>query len=60
MVRAVPDRLQDLQLDYLDLYLVHWPLAFKPGKAGAGQIEEGVSLLDTWRAMEVRSHLRSP
>jgi len=56
----VPDRRQDLQLDYLDLYLVHWPLAFKPGKAGAGQIEEGVSLLDTWRAMEVRSHLRSP
>ena len=46
---------QDLQLDYLDLYLMHWPLAFQPGPAGFGKIREGISLIDTWRAMEVRT-----
>ena len=35
-----------LQLDYLDLDLVHWPNSVNPGPKVAPAI------LDTWRAME--------
>src|SRR3954447_4990003 len=51
--------LKRLQLDYLDLYLIHTPFAFQPGDeqdprdAGGNVIyDSGVTLLDTWRAVE--------
>src|SRR3954469_6306612 len=51
--------LRKLQLDYVDLYLVHTPFAFKPGdeqdpRDANGKVlyDEGVTLLDTWRATE--------
>ncbi|MGA3066450.1 MAG: aldo/keto reductase [Tepidisphaeraceae bacterium] len=51
--------LKKLQLDFLDLYLIHTPFAFQPGDdqdprdAGGNVIyDKGVTLLDTWRAME--------
>ena len=48
-----------LGIDYLDLYLIHTPFAFQPGddqdprdKNGDVIYDDGVTLLDTWRAME--------
>jgi len=51
--------LDRLRLDYLDLYLIHTPFAFQPGdeqdprdQNGNVLYDDGVTLLDTWRAME--------
>jgi len=51
--------LKKLQLDYVDLYLIHTPFAFKPGEEqdprdenGKVIYDEGVTLLDTWKALE--------
>src|ERR1700677_3964940 len=51
--------LDRLQLEYLDLYLIHTPYAFQPGddqdprdQNGKILYDRGVTLLDTWRAME--------
>ena len=51
--------LQRLRLEYLDLYLIHTPYAFQPGdeqdprdQNGNVLYDDGVTLLDTWRAME--------
>jgi diketogulonate reductase-like aldo/keto reductase len=51
--------LNRLQLDYLDLYLIHTPFAFQPGDAqdprdahGNVIYDTGVTLLETWRALE--------
>ncbi|KAI1466689.1 putative dihydrodiol dehydrogenase [Daldinia caldariorum] len=54
---AIKKSLSDLGLEYLDLYLIHWPVAFVPGKGTT--IDEQTSIIDTWRAMEglVRANL---
>jgi diketogulonate reductase-like aldo/keto reductase len=51
--------LKKLQLDYIDLYLIHTPFAFQPGddqdpRDATGDViyDKGVTLLDTWRALE--------
>jgi alcohol dehydrogenase (NADP+) len=51
--------LNKLQLDYLDLYLIHTPFAFQPGdeqdpRDANGNViyDKDVTLLDTWRALE--------
>lgn len=49
--------LKELQLDYLDLYLVHWPISFKKGVEFAQNREEyytyqDVPLIQTWEGME--------
>jgi len=51
--------LDRLGLDYLDLYLIHTPFAFQPGddqdprdQNGNILYDRGVTLLDTWRALE--------
>jgi len=51
--------LKKLQLDYLDLYLIHTPFAFQPGDEQDPRDANGnviydteVQLLDTWRALE--------
>src|SRR3984885_11353939 len=51
--------LDRLGLNYLDLYLIHTPIAFQPGDEQDPRDQNGnilydrvVTLLDTWRAME--------
>lgn len=56
VIPAIKQSLSDLQLDYLDLYLVHWPFAAKPA-ADEFEIfkleeDDGVTLEETWLAME--------
>jgi D-xylose reductase len=71
-VRAAVERsLRDLQLDYLDLYLVHFPIALKyvpfekryppgwfyePDAPGARAEPARVSISETWQAMEELVH----
>ncbi|KAI1637949.1 aldo/keto reductase [Biscogniauxia mediterranea] len=59
---AVDISLRDLQLDYLDLYLIHWPVAFKKGTTDQDHFPINpeneqihvidVPIADTWKAME--------
>jgi diketogulonate reductase-like aldo/keto reductase len=48
-----------LQLDYVDLYLIHTPFAFQPGddqdpRDANGNViyDKAITLLDTWQALE--------
>ena len=54
---ALLNTLQDLKLDYLDLYLIHWPVALKPRvimpSTGSDFLSpEEAPLSETWMAME--------
>lgn len=56
---ALEASLKKLQLDYVDLYLIHTPFAFQPGddqdpRDASGNViyDNGVTLSETWAALE--------
>ncbi|WP_405198527.1 aldo/keto reductase [Christiangramia sp. LLG6405-1] len=56
VIPALKQTLKDLQLEYLDLYLIHWPVAFKPDVSFPEKAEdflslEEVPLIETWTEM---------
>ena len=57
VIPALKESLRKLKLDYLDLYLIHWPVAFKRDVFFPGGPEDYVTLeecpiSDTWQKME--------
>lgn len=58
VIPALQDSLKKLQLDYLDLYLIHWPVAFKSGVSFPSTPSDYLSLEEvpieeTWKQMEI-------
>lgn len=54
---ALQESLTKLQLDYLDLYLIHWPVAFKhgigqPKKPSDFLTLEEAPIINTWKGLE--------
>jgi len=57
VIPALKDSLKKLGLDYLDLYLIHWPVAFRHGVNFPQKPDDYLSLeeapiIDTWKQME--------
>ncbi|CAH1783108.1 unnamed protein product [Owenia fusiformis] len=58
VVPSLRSSLQELGLDYVDLFLIHWPTAFQSGPNQFPKDEVGkfqyasIDYLDTWKGME--------
>ena len=57
VIPSLKQSLRDLQTDYLDLYMIHWPVALKkevifPKKSDDLASLEEIPLSETWEAME--------
>ncbi|KAJ5432608.1 oxidoreductase [Penicillium daleae] len=54
---ALQQSLDDLELEFVDLYLIHWPVAWKRGeelfpKKNGNMLLEDIDIVDTYKAME--------
>lgn len=54
---AIKKSLKDLQLDYLDLYMIHWPIPLRPSAVLPGSAADFMPLAeapihDTWAGLE--------
>ncbi len=57
VILALKESLNKLQLDYLDLFLIHWPVAIKQGVIFPSEVSEYISLeklpiIETWKQLE--------
>ena len=57
VIPALQNTLSDLQVDYLDLYLIHWPVALKKGVGFPESSKDFLSLeevpiTETWEGMQ--------
>ncbi|KAK1545933.1 aldo/keto reductase [Colletotrichum paranaense] len=50
-VAAIKKSISDLGVDYLDLYLIHWPVAFIPDDPN-NALDRETTLVDTWKTLE--------
>ncbi|MEM9379459.1 MAG: aldo/keto reductase [Planctomycetota bacterium] len=62
VVPAIAESIERLRAEYLDLYLVHWPVAIKAGVMGPSEPSEfysldEVPLSETWGGMEQAAEL---
>ena len=62
VVPALKESLEKLQLDYLDLYLIHWPVATKKGVLFPSEPPDYIPLeqlpvIETWRQMEIAKEM---
>lgn len=48
---AIRESLSKLKLDYVDLYLMHWPLAYKTDENGNKSFDK-IPIHKTWKEME--------
>ncbi|XP_021917007.1 1,5-anhydro-D-fructose reductase-like isoform X2 [Zootermopsis nevadensis] len=64
VVPTLKTSLENLGLEYVDLYLIHWPFGFKEGDNGLPEdaahklIYSDVDYVDTWKTMEDCVRLR--
>ncbi|XP_057966270.1 non-functional NADPH-dependent codeinone reductase 2-like [Malania oleifera] len=52
---ALRNSLKNLGMEYIDLFLIHWPVSLKPGKQGVPMTKEDLLPMDlgsVWAAME--------